>query len=109
MLNEKSQVVDALEVHVYEVEMQLDKMVKIIRSDRGSEYYEKYNEMGECAGPFENSLRNATYVRNMLCKAHHIKMVWQKGVIVDIVRSMMSNSSLPISLWMHALKLLDIY
>ena len=35
LLHEKSQVVDAPEVYIVEVERQLDKKVKIIRSDRG--------------------------------------------------------------------------
>ena len=52
LLNEKSQSIDALEVYINEVERQLDRKVKIIRSDRGDEYYEKYTESGQCLGPF---------------------------------------------------------
>ncbi|GJX36332.1 retrovirus-related pol polyprotein from transposon TNT 1-94 [Tanacetum coccineum] len=44
LLHEKSQSINALEVYVNEVERQLDRKVKIIRSDRGGEYYEKYDE-----------------------------------------------------------------
>ena len=43
-LMEKSQVVNALEVFVKEVERQLDRKVKILRSDRGGEYYGKHGE-----------------------------------------------------------------
>ncbi|XP_075092034.1 uncharacterized protein LOC142172152 [Nicotiana tabacum] len=50
--HKKSQARDALKVFVNEVERQLDKKVKIIRSDRGGEYYEKYNESGQYPGPF---------------------------------------------------------
>lgn len=39
LLNEKSQSIDALCVFVDEVERQLNKTMKIIQSDRGSEYY----------------------------------------------------------------------
>ena len=35
LLNEKSQAINALEVYVTKVERQLDRKVKIIRSDRG--------------------------------------------------------------------------
>ena len=55
-IKEKSQAVDILEIYVNEVERQLDKNVKIIRSDRGGEYYGKYNETGQCPGPFAKFL-----------------------------------------------------
>ncbi|GKB06474.1 retrovirus-related pol polyprotein from transposon TNT 1-94 [Tanacetum coccineum] len=43
---------NALEVIINEVERQLDRKVKIVRSDRGGEYYGKYDESGQCLGPF---------------------------------------------------------
>ncbi|GKC33748.1 retrovirus-related pol polyprotein from transposon TNT 1-94 [Tanacetum coccineum] len=52
LLHEKSQSINALEVFVNEVKRQLDRKVKIIRSNRGSEYCRKYNETGQCAGLF---------------------------------------------------------
>ena len=58
LLHEKSQSVNVLETFVKEVERQLDKKVKIIRSDRGGEYYGKYNESGQCPGPFEKFLES---------------------------------------------------
>ena len=56
LLHEKSQAVDALEVYIVEVERQLDKMVKIIRSDRGGEYYGRYDGLGQRLGPFAKLL-----------------------------------------------------
>ena len=56
MLNEKSQVVNALEVFVKEVERQLDRKVKIVRSDRGGEYYGKHGELVQIPGPFAKFL-----------------------------------------------------
>jgi len=47
---------DALEIYLNEVERQLDRKVKIIRSDRGSEYYERYNETGQHPRPFAKFL-----------------------------------------------------
>jgi len=35
---------DALEIYLNEVERQLDRKVKVIRSDRGDEYYRRYDE-----------------------------------------------------------------
>lgn len=44
LLNEKSQAIDTLEVYITEVERQLDRKVKIVRSDRGGEFYGRYDE-----------------------------------------------------------------
>jgi len=46
LLHEKSQSVNGLEVYINEVERQLDKEVKIVRSDKGGEYYGRYDERG---------------------------------------------------------------
>ena len=56
LLHEKSQAVNALEVYINEVERQLDIKVKIVRSDRGGEYYGKYDESGQHPGPFAKFL-----------------------------------------------------
>ncbi|GJZ97000.1 retrovirus-related pol polyprotein from transposon TNT 1-94 [Tanacetum coccineum] len=45
LLHEKSQSINALEVFVTKVERQLDRKVKIIRPDRGGEYYGKYESL----------------------------------------------------------------
>jgi hypothetical protein len=45
-LHEKSQAVDALEVYITEVERQLDRKVKVVRSDRGGKYYGRYDGLG---------------------------------------------------------------
>ena len=58
LLHEKSQSVNALEVYIKKVERQLDKKVKIIRSDRGDEYYEKYDESGQFPGLFVKILES---------------------------------------------------
>ncbi|WVZ13110.1 hypothetical protein V8G54_017640 [Vigna mungo] len=88
LLHEKSQAVNVLEVYVNEVERQLDRKVKIVRSDRGGEYYGRYDESGQHPGtPQQNGVserRNRT--------------------LMDMVRSMLSNSCLPVSLWMYSLK-----
>ena len=56
MLHEKCQAINALEVFIIEVERQLDRKVKIIRSDRCGEYYERYDENGQHPGPFAKFL-----------------------------------------------------
>ena len=51
LLHKKSQLVNALEVFINEVERQLDKKVKIVRSDKGDKYYGRHTD-GQCPGPF---------------------------------------------------------
>ena len=107
LLHEKSQYVDALEVYINEIERQLDRKVKIIRSDRGGEYYGKYNKSGQCSGPFAKFLE-----RRGICAQYTMPGTpEQNGVaerrnrtLLDMVKSMLSHSSLPISMWIYALK-----
>ena len=47
---------NALEVYINEVERQLDRKVKIVRSSRGDEYYERYDESGQHTGHFPKFL-----------------------------------------------------
>ena len=56
LLNKKSQAVNSLEVFIKEVERQLDRKVKIVKSDRGGEYYEKHGESRQNPGPFAQFL-----------------------------------------------------
>jgi len=58
LLHEKSQSVNVLEVFINEVERQLNRKVKVVRSDRGGEYYGKFNESGQCPGPFAKFLES---------------------------------------------------
>jgi len=57
LLHEKSQVVDALEIYLNEVERQLDRKVKVVRSGKGGEYYGSYDEIGQQPGPFAKLLQ----------------------------------------------------
>ena len=58
LLHEKSQSINTLEAYIKEAERQLDKKVKIVRSDRGGEYYGKYDKSGQCPGPFAKLLES---------------------------------------------------
>lgn len=44
------------EIFINEVERKLDIKVKIIRFDRCDEYYGKFDESGQCPGPFSKLL-----------------------------------------------------
>ena len=79
----------------------------IIRSDRGGEYYGRNDGLGQCPGPFAKLLE-----KHGICAQYTMpSMPQQNGVaercnrtLMNMVRSMLSNSSLSISLWMEALK-----
>ena len=58
LLNEKSEAFDAFKTYKAEVENQMDKKIKIVRSDRGGEYYGRYTEKGQMPGPFAQFLKN---------------------------------------------------
>jgi hypothetical protein len=76
LLHVKSQAINAFEVYITEVERQLERKVKIIRLDRGGEYYEKYGKSRQCLGPFAKlSLKSMAFVHNTLCQDYHNKMV----------------------------------
>ena len=57
LLHEKSQAVNALEIYLNEVERQLDINVRIVRSNRGGEYYRIYDESGQHPGSFAKLLQ----------------------------------------------------
>lgn len=78
--------------------------MEIVRSDRDDEYYGKHSETVQCPGPFPKLLEShgirAQYTmpytpqKNGVAKRHN-------QTLMDMVRSMMSNSSLPKFLWMY--------
>ena len=48
LLHEKSQSLDMFKIYKAEVENQLTKKIKAVRSDRGDEYYDRYDKSGRC-------------------------------------------------------------
>ena len=57
LIHDKSQSLNMLKNYKAEVENQLNKRIKSARSDRGSEYYGKYDGLGEQRpGPFAKFL-----------------------------------------------------
>ena len=90
------------------VENQLSKKIKTVRSDRGSEYYGRYDRSDEQhPGPFAKYLMECGIVPQYTMPG----TLSQNGVaerqnhtLKDIVRSMISHSTLPESLWGKAIK-----
>jgi len=88
--------VNTLEVYINEVERLLDRKVKIVRSDRGGEYYGKYDESGQHPSPFAKFLE-----RRGICAQYTMAGTpQQNGVserrnrtLMDMVKSMLSKST----------------
>lgn len=107
LLHGKSQVVNSLDIFITDVERQLDRKVKIIRSDKGGEYYGRYDETGQHLGPFARLLEN----RGIIAQYTMSGTSQQSGVaersnctLMDMVRNMLCNSTVSIMLWMYALR-----
>ena len=91
-----------------EVENHLGKKIKAVKSDRGGEYYGRYDGSGEQRPrPFAKYLYECGIIPQYTMPGTPS----QTGVaerrnrtLKDMVRSMISHSSLPNSLWGEALK-----
>ena len=81
-----------------EVENQLGRRIKSVRSDRGGEYYGRFTESGQNPSVFALFLAENGIVANYTMPG----TPEQNGVaerrnrpLLDMMRSLMSNSSLP--------------
>ncbi|KAK9690503.1 hypothetical protein RND81_09G132700 [Saponaria officinalis] len=86
LIHEKLESLDMFKAFKAEVELQLNKRIKVVRSDRGGEYYGRYDG----SVPGSPSMNGVAERRNRTLK--------------DMVRSMISHSTLPVSLWGEVLK-----
>ena len=79
-----------------------------MRSDKGGEYYGRYTESGRSMGPFARFLKEEGIVAQCIMPG----TPQQNGVakrrnmtLIEMVRSMVSNSNLLVSMWGEALKM----
>lgn len=107
LLFEKGDVFQAFKDYKVEVEKQLGKVIKIVRSDRGGEYYGRFTDKGQREGPFARYLREEGIVPQYTMPGTPS----QNGVaerrnrtLKEMVRAMLCHSNLPIHLWSEALK-----
>ncbi|RVW28694.1 Retrovirus-related Pol polyprotein from transposon TNT 1-94 [Vitis vinifera] len=76
LIHEKSQSLDVFKNFKAEVENQLSKKIKAVRSDRGGEYYGRYDGSGEQRlGPFAKYLMECGLFLNTPCQGLRAKMV----------------------------------
>ena len=57
MLHNKSEALEVFKVFKAEVEKQCEKQIKIVRTNRGGEYYDRYTEDGQTQGLFAKFLQ----------------------------------------------------
>ena len=107
LISEKSKALEVFKIFKTEAEKQLNKVIKVVRSDRGGEFYGRYTESGQNKGPF------ALYLQECGIKAQYTTpgTPQQNGVaerrnrtLINMVRSMISRFGLPKFLWGEALK-----
>ena len=107
LIKEGSEALDKFKIFKLEVENQLDLKIKIVRSDRGGEYYGRHTPYGQVPGPIASFLQENGIIAQYSTPGEP----QQNGVaekrnrtLMDMVRSMLSYSTLPVGLWMEALK-----
>ena len=106
-IKQRSEALDKFKIFKAEVENQHNLKIKIVRSDRGGEYYGRHTPYGQTPGPFAKFLQENGIVAQYSTPGEP----QQNGVaerrnrtLMDMVRSMLSYSALPVELWMEALK-----
>jgi transposase InsO family protein len=106
-IKDRSKVLDKFKIFKAEVENQHNIKIKLVRSDRGGEYYGRHAPYGQVPGPFVRFLQKNGIVTQYSMPDDP----QQNGVakrcnrtLMNMVRSMLSYSTLPVSLWMEALK-----
>ena len=107
LIKEKAESLDKFKIFRTEVEKQLGKVIKVVRSDRGGEYYGKHGDVGQLKGPFVKYLEDSGIVAQFTMPGS----LEQNGVaerrnrtLMEMVRSMISRTNLPGFLWGEALK-----
>jgi hypothetical protein len=106
-IKEQLEAMNKFKIFKAEVENQHDIKIKLVRFDHGGEYYGQHTLYGQVPGPFVRFLQENDIVTQYSMSDDP----QQNGVIerrnctlIDMVRSMLSYFTLPISLWMEALK-----
>ena len=97
LIKDKSESLDKFKIFRTEVEKQLGKSIKIVRSDRGGEYYGRHGDAGQLKDPFAKYLEDNGIIGQFTMPG----TPEQNGVaerrnrtLMDMVRSMMSRANL---------------
>ncbi|KAL4355016.1 hypothetical protein GQ457_06G004800 [Hibiscus cannabinus] len=107
MLYHKSEALEAFKIFKAEVKKQCGKQIKIVRRDRGGEYYGRYTEYGQVPAPFVKFLQDNGIIGQYTMSGSPDQngvMERRNRTLMDMVRSMLSGSNLSKSLCVEALK-----
>ena len=107
LIREKSESLEDFKAFKTKVELQQGKKIKVVHSDRGGEYYGRYDEIRCNPGPFSKYLQEcgveAQYTMPSTLQQNGIEER-RNHMLLDMVQCMLVNSSLPEFLWGEALK-----
>ena len=107
LICEKSDYLEAFKAFKAKVELQQGKKIKVVHSDKGGEYYGRYDEMGRNPVPFPKYFQDcgidAQYT--MFGTHQHNGIAESRNhTLLDMVLCMLINSLLLEFLWGEALK-----
>jgi hypothetical protein len=106
-IKERSEALDKFKIFKAEVENQHNIKIKAMRSYRVGEYYGRHTPYDQVPGHFVRFLqKNGIVVQYSMPDDPQQNGVAERRncTMLDMVRSMLSYSTLPISSWMDALK-----
>ncbi|KAJ9562116.1 hypothetical protein OSB04_007276 [Centaurea solstitialis] len=98
LIKHKSETIEVFRTFQNEVENQLNRKIKTLRSDRGGEYLSQ---------EFRDHLRSCGIIAQLTpprTPQHNGVAERRNRTLLDMVRSMMSRTALPISFWGYALE-----
>jgi transposase InsO family protein len=101
LIKERSEALDKFKIFKAKVENQHNLKIKIVRSDRGREYYGRHTPYGQVPRPFTKFLQKNDIVAQYSTSGEPPQnRVAERcnRTLMDMVRSMISYSTLPISL-----------
>jgi transposase InsO family protein len=104
-IREQPDALDKFKIFKAKVENQHNVKIKVVRLDRGGEYYRRHT--GQILGPFAKFLEEngivAQYSLPYEPQQNGVAERWNH-TLMKMVRSMLRNSMLPLNLWIEALK-----
>nr|GEW04356.1 putative zinc finger, CCHC-type [Tanacetum cinerariifolium] len=107
LINEKSESLEMFKTFKAEVKNQIDRKIKVVRSDREGKYYGRHTDVGQALGSFFDFCKDHEIINQytMAGTPQPDGVVERRNrTLMDMVRSMLTNSNLPEFLWTEALK-----
>jgi Integrase core domain len=107
LISEKTEALDKFKIFKAEVENQHNLKIKVVRLDRGGEYYGRHTNLGQCPGLFALFLQENGIVHQFSMSGDpRQNRVDEKRnyTLMDMVRSNVCNTILLECLWFEALK-----